>query len=547
MNTYPSLKRWLAAGLTLLIIGAPVGYLVYRGGNGTQPNPVSAQEPKASHDWIMYGGTPSRNMVNTTSKELPSEWDVETKKNIKWVVDLGSKAYGGPIIAGGRVFAGTNNMKPRDKKWDFIDKVTGKPVDLGVIMCFDEATGKFQWQAIHEKLPGGQVIDWPYEGICSTPHVEGNRMYYVSNRCEVVCADVATGKPHWTLDMRKKLGVFPHNISDNSPLLIGDHLWVITSNGVNEDHLNVPAPQAPSFIKVDKATGDVLWQDNRPTAALLAADKLELKDFFKTLVNRGQLVQHGQWANAAYGVVNGQPQVIFPGGDGWVYAFDLNVKQGDPPIWKFDCNPKDAKYALKTGERSDFIATPVIYKNRVYIGIGQDPEHKFGIGHLWCIDMTKKGDVSPELVTDYSVYPPKTKKNPDSAEVWHYGGMIEDKDLQKKLRRIYYFGRTMSTCAIHEDILYVSDLDGVLHCLDANTGKVHWEHNTQSEIWSSPYYADGKIYLGTDNSVVHVFQAGTTKKLLEENDMGGRVRATPVAANGVLYVMTENKLYAIKK
>jgi outer membrane protein assembly factor BamB len=539
MNTYPSLKRWLAAGLTLLIIGAPVGYLVYRGGNGPQPSPVGAQEPKASHDWIMYGGTPSRNMVNTTSKNLPAEWDVEAKKNIKWVVDLGSKAYGGPIIAGGRVFAGTNNQKPRDPKWI----KDGAPVDLGVIMCFDEATGKFQWQAIHEKLPGGQVIDWPREGICSTPHIEGNRMYYVSNRCEVVCADVTTGKPHWTLDMIKKLGVFPHNISDNSPLLIGDHLWVVTSNGVNEDHLNVPAPQAPSFIKVDKADGKVLWQDNSPTAALLGAEKLDLKDFFKTLVNRGQLVQHGQWANAAYGVVNGQPQIIFPGGDGWIHAFDPMGKL----IWKFDCNPKDAKYALKTGERSDFIATPVVYKNRVYIGIGQDPEHKFGIGHLWCIDMTKKGDVSPELVTDNSVFPPKTKKNPDSAEVWHYGGVIADKDLQKKLRRIYYFGRTMSTCAIHEDIVYVSDLDGVLHCLDANTGKVYWEHNTQSEIWSSPYYADGKIYLGTDSGVVNVFQAGTTKKLLEENDMGGRVRATPVAANGVLYVMTENKLYAIKK
>jgi outer membrane protein assembly factor BamB len=543
MTAYPSLKRWLAAGLTFLIIGAPLGFWMYRGGNGANPidvNKLGAQEAKPSQDWIMYGGSPSRNMVNLTSKGLPSEWDVDAKKpvNIKWVVELGSKAYGGPIIAGGRVFVGTNNQKPRDPKWI----KNGDPVDLGVVMCFDEATGKFLWQAIHEKLPGGQVIDWPREGICSTPYIEGNRMYYISNRCEVVCADVATGIPHWTLDMIKKLGVFPHNISDCSPLLVGDHLWVVTSNGVNEDHLNVPAPKAPSFIKVDKTNGNVLWKDNSPTAALLDPNKLNLKDFFKTLVNRGQLVQHGQWANAAYGVINGQPQIIFPGGDGWIHAFDPQGKL----IWKFDCNPKDAKYALKTGERSDFIATPVVYKNRVYIGIGQDPEHKSGIGHLWCIDMTKKGDVSPELVTDDTVFPPKTKKNPDSAEVWHYGGVIANPALQKQLKRNYYFGRTMSTCSIHDDIVYVSDLDGVLHCLDANTGTPHWEHNTKSEIWSSPYYADGKVYLGTDDSAVFVFQAGKQKKLLEEIDMGGRVRATPVAANGVLYVMTENKLYAIK-
>ena len=159
--------------------------------------------------------------------------------------------------------------------------------------------------------------------------------------------------------------------------------------------------------------------------------------------------------------------------------------------------------------------------------------------------MTKKGDVSPELVTDYSVFPPKTKKNPNSAVVWHYGGLITDPVDKKNLNRNYYFGRTMSTCAIHEDLLYAADLSGILTCMDANTGKVHWEFDTEAETWSSPYYADGKIYFGNDSKAVFVFEHGTKLKKLAENDMGGRVRATPIAANGVLYVMTENKLFAI--
>ncbi|HZZ77843.1 MAG TPA: PQQ-binding-like beta-propeller repeat protein [Gemmataceae bacterium] len=556
MNTNPALKRWLAAAVTIGILGAAMVF-VARPGAETPPPP--AQPAKTtSQDWIMYGGSPARNMVNLTAKGLPAKWDIEAKENIKWSSDLGSKAYGGPVIAGGLVLIGTNNQNPRDPKWtkpklDAKGKpevVNGKtqtdPVDLGVVMCFDESNGKFKWQAVHEKLPGGQVIDWPREGICSSPYLEGDLFYYISNRCEVVCAKVATGAPVWKLDMIKELGVFPHNISDNSPLLVGDYLWVVTSNGVNEDHLNVPAPKAPSFIKVDKKNGKVLWQDNSPSVALLNPKNIANANFFKDLVNRGELIQHGQWANAAYGVVEGQPQVLFPGGDGWLYAFDPMGKL----IWKFDCNPKDAKYALKTGERSDFIATPVIYKNRAYIGIGQDPEHKQGIGHLWCIDMTKKGDVSPLLVTDNTVFPPKTKENPNSAKVWHYGGVITDKNVQKKLRRNYYFGRTMSTCAIHEDILYCSDLDGVLHCLDAKSGKPNWEYNTRSEIWSSPYYADGKIYLGTDDKTVFVFKHGAdpkNAKPIAENEMDGRVRATPVSANGVLYVMTENKLYAIEE
>ena len=320
----------------------------------------------------------------------------------------------------------------------------------------------------------------------------------------------------------------------------------MTSNGVNEDHLNVPAPQAPSFIKVDKANGKVLWQDNSPSAALLVPQKGNAaeEDFFKQLVNRGELIQHGQWANPSYAVVDGAPQVIFPGGDGWIYSFDPAGKL----IWRFDCNPKDAKYELKgKGTRSDFIGTPVVYKDRVYIGIGQDPEHRTGVGHLWCIDMKKKGDVSPELVVNNAVFPPVTKPNPNSALVWHYGGVIQDPALAKKMKRNYYFGRTMSTCAIHEGLVYVAELARLLHCLDADTGKVYWEFDTEADIWSSPYYADGKVYLGNDDGNCFVFEHGKKLKKLAENDMGGRVRATPVAAGDTLYVMTENKLYAVKK
>ena len=88
-------------------------------------------------------------------------------------------------------------------------------------------------------------------------------------------------------------------------------------------------------------------------------------------------------------------------------------------IWKFDANPKDSRYQLGgKSTRNDFIAAPVIVGNRCYIGTGQDPEHYEGVGHLWCIDITKSGDVSPDLVTNDTVFPPKTKPNPNSAAVW---------------------------------------------------------------------------------------------------------------------------------
>jgi len=546
MTTYPSLQRGVAAGLTAGILAAAV--LV---ATGPSPrSPVTAQAPSGGkQNWVMYGGTPARNLVNTEVKGLPTEWAYEEEdgkvtknENVRWVAQLGSKAYGGPVVAAGKVFIGTNNQNPRDPKT--VDPKTKKPIDLGVLMAFAENDGKFLWQSAFPKLAAGRVNDWPLEGLCSSPVVEGGKLYFVNNRCEVVCSDVASGKDVWKLDMIKALNVFPHNIADCSPLLVGNDLWVVTSNGVDEDHINVPAPKAPSFIKVDKTSGKVHWQDNEPTINLTKTnlDKgADQEAFFKKLVNRGELIQHGQWSNPAYAVVDGQPQVVFPGGDGWIRSYDTDGKL----LWKFDCNPKDSEYELGgKGTRNDFIATPVIYKNRVYIGVGQDPEHETNVGHLWCIDMTKRGDVSPEVVTDYSVWPPKTKKNENSALVWHFGGPA-DAETRKKIRRNYNFGRTMSTCSVHDGLCYVAELAGWVHCLDAETGKLYWQHDTKAPIWSSTYWADGKVYLGNDDGTIVVFAHGKQKKILAENTLEGRVRATPVAANGTLFVMTENKLYAI--
>ena len=88
-------------------------------------------------------------------------------------------AYGNPVVAGGKVFVGTNNQANRQPK---------AKGDKGVVMCFREKDGVFLWQLTHNKLQAGRVNDWPQQGICSSPCVEGKRLYYVNNRCELVCA-----------------------------------------------------------------------------------------------------------------------------------------------------------------------------------------------------------------------------------------------------------------------------------------------------------------------------------------------------------------------
>jgi outer membrane protein assembly factor BamB len=548
MKSNRVLRRWLSLAATFAVFATVLGLLAMRG-----PARDEAGKKDDHRAWPLFGGSVARDLVNLVDKDIPVSWDVRKgmEKNVKWSVPLGSKAYGGPTVSGGKIFIGTNNNTPRDPS------IKG---DKGVLMCFRESDGEFLWQAVHDKLPAGRVNDWPEEGICSAAVVEGDRLWYVSNRCEVVCAsteglgagnrgvtDEKRKGPKdvdiiWRLDMIGKLNVFPHNLATCSPLIVGDVLFVITSNGVDEGHINIPSPAAPSFLAIDKNSGEVLWKDDSPTRLLVEARAAGKEVDIKKLKNSGRILMHGQWSNPVYAEPNGKPMIIFPGGDGWIRG--LNPKNGEL-LWKFDCNPKDSIYVLgPEATRNDFVSTPVVWDNKLYIGVGQDPEHKKGVGHLWCIDIAKEPknsdkDLSP--VKDN--FDPKAPENKDSGLVWHYGGVAPESDQERE----WVFGRTMSTCSVHDGLCYEAEFDGWIHCLDAKTGERYWRHPLGADTWSSPYWVDGKVFIGNENGKVLIFEHGKEKKIVGEVQMPGKVRATPIVVNGVMYMTTENpcRLWAI--
>lgn len=469
----------------------------------------------AGRDWPMFGGSASRNMANTWDRNVPDDWSVEPgkEKNVKWQAQLGNTAYGGPTVAGGQVYVATNNENPRDPR------VAG---DKGVLMCFREADGKFLWQTLFDKLPNPNENDFPMAGIASTPAVEGDRVYYVSNRCELVCSKT-DGTPVWKLDLVKDLGVFPNQLAAGSPLVAGDLVYTVTDNG-RDGMGKLPAPKAPSFVAVDKKTGKVAWQSAAP----------------------GEAIIEGQWSNPTWAEVGGKGQVIFPGGDGVLYAFEPT--KGDL-LWKFDCNPKGAqdKPGGRGATRNALIATPVVHEGRLYVAVGRNPEEGAGVGHLWCVDLAKataKGatnkdhDVSPPGED----FDPNAAANKDSALAWHYGG-----PAPKGAPRKYLFGRTISTVAVHGGLVYASELDGFLHCLDAKTGQHYWEADLKASVWASPYYVDGRVYIGTDNGDLFVFPAEKQLGQPRTMDMGHPVKSGVVVAHGVLYVQTDSVLFAIGK
>ncbi|MEE8584860.1 MAG: PQQ-binding-like beta-propeller repeat protein, partial [Acidobacteriota bacterium] len=173
------MKMMKEGALQALAISALALLIICLAAWAEAPEKRPASEADTPDNVTMFGGTPDRNMASDETG-IPADWDIESGKNILWSADLGSQTYAGPAVAAGKVYVGTNNEALRNPK-------LGN--DRGVVMTFDAKTGEFLWQIAHPKLPQGRVNDWPLQGICSTPYVEGNRLWYISNRSQIVQAD----------------------------------------------------------------------------------------------------------------------------------------------------------------------------------------------------------------------------------------------------------------------------------------------------------------------------------------------------------------------
>lgn len=454
-----------------------------------------------AEDWPMLGRDKTRNPVSP-EKGAPVEWDVKTGRNIKWRAALGWCSMDEPVIADGLVWVGTN---------------TGEKKDAPVLKCFRDSDGKPVWQFV--ALPANGVSrSYGFLGFHSSPLIEDGRAWLTTRYGEVHCFDLSplrTGaaepKPVWKLNMIQSLGVAPFYqvMSDGRTCSIGaawrDRIYVITGNGITglegdgKYSLEVRSPDAPSLVCLDRNSGKVLWQDSSP----------------------GKDILQGQWGSPLVGEIGGRGQVIAPMGDGWLRSFDALTGE---LLWKLNIN---LPHVTKRDDKNHFLNVPVLYGGRIFIGGGHDWEMGIGPGSLFCIDPTRRGDVSPELEDG----PGKGKPNPNSAVVW----------------QLPSFGRTMGLVAVHDGMVIAASFDGTLHCLDAGTGHPYWHHDLRGYVHGSPLIVDGKIYVGTEEGEMFVFALSKEKSLLFTNEFEGPVYASPIFANGVLYLSVAGELLAIQQ
>ncbi len=485
---------------------------------------LAADQPQWGQAW-------SRNMVSAETN-LPDSFDVQTGKNIKWSARLGTESYSTPIVAGGRVYIGTNNQEPRDPD---------HKSDSGVLMCFDEETGKFLWQLVVPKREEDPYHDWPKTGMPAPVTVEGDRVYLVSNRGEVMClaargmadgnqgpyrdeaahmmprstndAPAQTPVPPgprdadiiWLFDLTSGAGIWSHDGAHSSILIRGNYLYVNTSTGVDNTHKRIRTPDAPSLVVIDKRTGKLVARDNEHIAP----------DIF-----------HCTWCSPSLASVNGRELIFFGAGNGWVFAFEplpekvsLDGVATLKKVWWLDFDPtapKENIHSYLNNRRespSDCYSMPVFYENRLYVAAGGDLWWGKNEAWLKCIDPSGKGNVTSNAV------------------IWTY-------PLEKHV---------LSTPAIYNGLVFIADCGRKMHCVDAAIGKACWTDDVTGEVWASPMVADGKVYLGTRSGEFRIYAASREKKLLSVTQLGAAIAGTATPANGTLFVSTMTHLYAVRK
>ena len=413
---------------------------------------------------------------------------------------MGNETYGTPVVADGVVYVGTDNarrMNPayRDKS--------------GVLMAFRAADGQFLWQDVAPRVERG-LREFLLATTTGTPYVDGHRLYYVTAECQLrsldtegfrdgendgpyrneIFQDETAADIVWELDMCGRLGVFPHEATNSDVVPVGDLLMVSTSNGQNEGHTRVPSPRAPSLIAVDKRSGEVVWRTTGPGAEVL----------------------HGQWSSPVAVDVGGRTQVLSGGGDGWLRAYDaLSGRE----VWRFDGNPKDAIWRPRPRvfSRGSIIAAPVVAEGRVYVAMGQDPSHGNGPSLIHAISPNGQGDVTTNRL------------------LW------TSRDV----------GRVVATPIASDGLLYVADLGGTVHCLDAATGATVWTHETQAPIWGSLLLAGDRLYVGNLEGRMTVLRAGRQKEVLAQIAMDAPIYSRPTVVGDAMYLATYSRLYLIAR
>ncbi|MEO6785083.1 MAG: PQQ-binding-like beta-propeller repeat protein [Chthoniobacteraceae bacterium] len=356
------------------------------------------------------------------------------------------------------------------------------------------------------------------QAIQSQACFDGKRAYYMSNRGELMCVDVEgfrdgkndgpfKAEKHqgaedvdviWKIDLMNELGVFKREAGDvgnplPSPVVLGDLVFCVTAHGVPSNGARAD-PKPPSFLAVHKLTGKVTWSSNAPGADII----------------------YCQWSSPVPARVNGADQIIFPGGDGFLYGFEPATGR---QLWKLDCNKpgtldrfrEKIPWEQRAEARFGFVGKPIVHGEMLYVALNDNFEHHMPLP-LLAIDLAAPGD-QPKIV-------------------WQFGSPE--------------FNGTFTSAATDGGLVFVTDSHCLLFALDAKTGRELWRAQLEDgqNLYASPVIHNQRVYAGAESTVT-VFDVAREKKCVGQYEFDSAFLSTPQFADNQMFVAVGEYVYAL--
>ena len=424
---------------------------------------------------------------------------------VKWVEGDFWEAMCDPVVSNGLVWIGTAN--PIGKNTE----------DASVLACFDAKTGAFLYQHVSQKI-GVAWQDWPITGNTSSPFIEGNRLWFCTNRLEVICMNIKPlverkGDPiiQWTVDLKTRFNVVPKDVhlgnraSRCSIVGVDGRIFVNTTNSFSyEAKPNVDA-SAPSLVCLSQDTGETVWTDNSPGADIV----------------------RNQHCNPVVFQQNGQNYVAIGQGDGFVRAFECGTGKVK---WQFDLNTLAERRAKNAyAKRRLLTESPVFDGERLYFVIGDDREASYERGGIYCIDPFGSGDVSPEIIVENS-----SLKKGNSKLTWEH--------LEFEGKPVHV---SLAGLCVTPSFLFSADIDGFVKCFDKRSGELHWKHDMQATVIGTPLVVGETLYVADEDGDVEVLKASAKYEPIASMNHLQPIESSPIYADETLFVVTRNKVFAI--
>lgn len=431
-----------------------------------------------------------------TTDDSAVEFNLEESagsKLVNWTAKIGYSS--GPITRYGDflILGGTFER----------DNTSGRSV--ASMICLDAHTGELIDHLIHPRL-SHRANDMPGQAIKSKLSTDGDIGYYVSNRGELVAMDLSqlghggSLSKQWVFDMVTELGVFKRDAGDIgnptcSPLPHGELVFCLTGHGTTFGYRdsfprNFP-PNAPSFIALDKQSGQLKWKLDVPGDELLL----------------------GQWASPAVISPAGVDQVVFPGGNGVLYGVDPKTGKVH---WSLPCNPPSRTdwSPIKRGTKCFFVAKPTVQEETLFVSLCQDHESREVPGVILAIDLKPIAEgASPKIHWTY--------ENPQ-------------------------FGQTSGELSYHDGRLFGVSRSGMLVVLDAESGK---ELSLQSigsrtSLLGSLQISNGQLFVCSDHELIR-YSLDVNPRPLTKYRFPKTVENSPLVDGNQAFVTTRGKLWSI--